>query len=52
MNVLGVTFDSKLIWAKHIAITTNKANSALHANKFIRKYLNKGEILSLLTSNF
>ena len=37
MNVLGVIFDSKLSWAKHVAAQTNKANSALHAIKLIRK---------------
>ena len=35
MNVLGITFDSKLTWANHVAIQTNKANSALHAIKLI-----------------
>ena len=45
-------FDSKLNWAKHIAIQINKANRALHAIKLIRKYFTKDEILALLTSNF
>jgi hypothetical protein len=52
MNVLGVIFDSKLNWAKHIANQINKANRAHHAIKMIRKYFNKDEILQLLTSNF
>ena len=52
MNVLGVVFDSKLSWAKHVATQTNKANSALHAIKLIRKYFTQDEILKLLTSNF
>ena len=52
MNVLGITFDSKLTWANHVAIQTNKANSALHAIRLIRKFFNQDEILSLLTSNF
>ena len=52
INVLGIIFDSKLTWAKHIAIQTNKANSALHAIKLIRRYFNQSELLSLLTSNF
>ena len=52
MNVLGVVFDSKLTWAKHVATQTNKANSALHAIKLIRKYFKQDEILKLLTSNF
>ena len=52
INVLGITFDSKLTWAKHIATQINKANKALHAIKMIKKYFNFEEILSLLTSNF
>ena len=52
MNVLGVVFDSKLNWAKHIANQINKANKALHAIKLIKRYFSKNEILQLLTSNF
>ena len=52
MNVLGIIFDSKLNWAKHVASQINKANRALHAIKMIRKYFSKDEILQLLTSNF
>ena len=52
MNVLGVIFDSKLTWAKHIATQESKSACALHAIKLIRKYFNKKEILALLTSNF
>ena len=52
MNVLGVIFDSKLSWAKHVATQANKANSALHAIKLIRKYFTQDEIIKLLTSNF
>ena len=51
MNVLGIFFDSKLTWAKHIANQVNKSSRALHAIKLIRRYFNKGEILALLTSN-
>ena len=49
MNTLGVVFDSKLNWAKHVAIQTSKANSELHAIKLLQKYFNQDEILSLLT---
>ena len=52
MNILGIIFDSKLTWANHVATQTNKANSALHAIRLIRKFFNQDEILSLLTSNF
>ena len=52
MNVLGITFDSKLNWAKNVANQISKANRALHAIKLIRKYFSKHEILQLLTSNY
>ena len=52
MNVLGVCFDLKLTWSKHIANTINKANMALHAIRLIKKYFNSTKILQLLTSNF
>ena len=52
MNVLGVCFDSKLTWSKHIANTIHKANQALHAIRLIKKYFNSTEIRQLLTSNF
>ena len=40
INILGVTFDSKLQWAKHISNTIKKANGALNAIKLIKKYNN------------
>ena len=52
MNVLGVIFDSKLTWSKHIANQVSKSSRALHTIKLIRKYFNKQEILAILTSNF
>ena len=52
INVLGITFDSKLTWAKHISSQIGKANRALHAIRLIKKYFNQDELLSLLTSNF
>ena len=52
MNVLGVCFDSKLTWAKHISNAINKANMALHAIKLIKKHFSGNEIIQLLTSNF
>ena len=52
MNVLGVIFDSKLTWSKHISNQISKSARALYAIKLIRKYFNKNEILTLLTSNF
>ena len=45
MNVLGVYFDSKLSWSLHIAKTINKANTALHAIRLIKKYFTVPEVL-------
>ena len=36
INVLGVCFDSKFTWSKHIANTINKANKALHVKRLIK----------------
>ena len=52
MNVLGVTFDSKLNWNIQTANAIAKANKSLYAIKMISKFLNGGEIKTLLTSNF
>ena len=52
MNVLGVNFDSKLNWSKHISLQINKANKALHAIKMTKKYFCQTKILTLLTANF
>ena len=52
MNVLGVTFDSKLNWSIQTANAINKANKSLFAIKAISKFFKKEEIKTLLTSNF
>ena len=52
INILGVTFDSKLQWCPHILKVINKANKALNAIKLINRYFNTKELLQLLTSNF
>ena len=52
INVLGVTFDSKLNWTTHIHKTAAKCSKALNALKIIRKYFTTNEILMLLTSNY
>ena len=36
MNVLGVEFDCKLTWSKHMSKQINKANKALHAINMIK----------------
>jgi hypothetical protein len=48
MNVLGVIFDCKLDWSKHVALTIKKSNSALFAVKMIKKYFKPNEQKILL----
>ena len=36
MNVLGVTFDSKMQWGDQVSLTIKKANTALHAIRLIK----------------
>ena len=52
INVLGVIFDSKLQWGQQIENTIMKSNKAKHAIFLIRKFFNKQELNTLLTSNF
>ena len=52
INVLGVTFDSKLRWSTHINKAIGKANKALNAIKLIRNFFTTTELVSLITSNF
>ena len=52
MNVLGITFDSKLQWHHQVKNTINKSKMALNAIYLIRKYFNKRQLLSIITSNY
>jgi hypothetical protein len=52
INVLGITFDSKLQWSSQVSRAIRGANNALQAIKLIRKYFTTPEIVQLLTSNF
>jgi hypothetical protein len=52
MNILGVTFDTRLQWEKQVAGTITRANKALNAIRLIRRYFNTKELLQLLTSNY
>ena len=52
MNVLGITFDSKLQWGPQVENAIKKSNKAKHAIMLIRKFFNKTELNMLLTSNF
>jgi hypothetical protein len=47
INVLGVTFDSKLQWSNHVANAILKLTRSLNAIKLLRKYFNKNELLQL-----
>ena len=52
MNVLGVTFDSKLNWPSQIENTVSKSKKVLHAIYLSRKYFSKNELLKIITSNY
>jgi hypothetical protein len=52
MNVLGVSFDSKLNWQTQIEQTIAKSKKALQALWIIKRYFNKIELLQLITSNY
>ena len=52
MNVLGITFDSKLQWSKQVANVIKKSNKALHAIRLIKPFFSYDELRSLITSNF
>ncbi len=52
MNVLGLTFDSRLNWGPQVSRAIKGANNSLQAIKMKRKYFKMSEIIQLLTSNF
>jgi hypothetical protein len=52
MNVLGLTFNSKLNWGPQVSCAIKGANNSLQPIKMIRKYFKTSEIIQLLTSNF
>ena len=52
INVLGVTFDSKLNWGEHISNTICKAKKSLYALRLLRKFFNFQEMRTLLDSYF
>ena len=52
MNVLGVTFDSKLNWHMQVANAIKKANKSLFAIRMIRRYFEPNELKILLDSYF
>ena len=52
MNVLGVTFDSKLNWRQQVSNTIAKSNKAICALKLIKRYMFPHEMKQLLISNY
>ena len=52
INVLGVTFDSKLQWSEQVSMAVQKSNRSLNALKIISKFFNTTELITLVTSNF
>jgi hypothetical protein len=52
INVLGVLFDSRMLWSHHVDRIILKANKALNALKILRKFFNTSELIMLVTSNY
>jgi hypothetical protein len=52
MNILGVAFDFKLNWYKHVNNSLKKAKKALHAIKLIKPHFTPKELCQIITSNF
>ncbi len=52
INVLGVLFDSRMLWSHHVDRIILKANKALNAIKILRKFFNTSELIMLVTSNY
>ena len=50
INVLGVTFDSKLNWQIHVDNTIKKCNKTLHAINLIKSYFNQDEKLHIINA--
>ena len=50
MNVLGVIFDNKVQWNKHIAYAISKSISAKHCKKLI-KYFSSEEQNQIIITN-
>ena len=52
INVLGVTFDSKLNWSVHIANAISKAKKSLYALRQIKPFFTKSQMRTLIDSYF
>jgi hypothetical protein len=52
MNVLGITFDSKLQWSNQVNNCIRKSIRTLHAIRLIKSHFTTDEQKKLITSNF
>ncbi len=52
MNVLVITFDSKLQWSQQVANVVKKSAKALHVIRLIKPFFCFNELRSLIMSNF
>ena len=51
INVLGITFDSKLQWSEQVALCSSKAIKAINAIRLRKRYFTKSELLQLITAH-
>ena len=52
INVLGITFDSKLSWDHEVSRAIRGANSSMQAVQLVKKIFTTPEVVQILTSNF
>ena len=52
INVLGVTFDSKLIWSTQVLNCISKAKKSLYALRLLKRYFSPQHMRTLLDSYF
>ena len=52
MNVLGVMFETKLLWAPQVNQTVLKAKTALHAIGSIKPRFSAIKLKQIITANF
>ena len=51
INILGVSFDSKLQWGNQVAQATSRAIKAINAIRLIKTFFTTRELLQLITAN-
>ena len=52
INVLGITFDSRLTWGPQVTKAITKSSRALNALRLIGRFFNREEKIQLVTSNY